>query len=191
MTIRLDFDWVEAAPSTDSLAQSTMAALTIEVEGSVVTSVLDHRSRSCRNYVVTSLGHVAEWLAGNWWRLFHEMADSGTPQADFAEAHDFACIGEGFLLPSLTIAPTPEKMLLRWRRYRPSHSTLEFTEDGEALVEREELEAAFVGLIDAVLDRLANDPAGEALREEWGAIQAADEDEREFYQAALLGRADW
>ena len=60
-----------------------------------------------------------------------------------------------------------------------------------ALVERDELEAAFVGLIDAVLDRLANDPAGEALREEWGAIQAADEDEREFYQAALLGRADW
>ena len=189
MTIRLDFDWVEAAPSTDSLAQSTMAALTIDVEGSVVTSVLDRRSRSCRNHVVTSLGHVAQWLVGNWWRLFHEVADSRTPRPDFAETHDFACIGEGYLLPSLTIAPTPEKMSLRWQPYRPLHSALEFTEEGAALVDRDELEATFVGFLEAVLDRLANDPAAESLREEWGAVQAADEDEREFCRAAaLLGR---
>ena len=189
MTIRLDFDWVEAAPSTDSLAQATMAALTIDVEGSVVTSVLDRRSRSCRHHVVTSLGHVAQWLVGNWWRLFHEVADSRTPRPDFAEAHDFACIGEGYLLPSLTIAPTPEKMSLRWQPYRPSHSAVEFTEAGEALVGRDELEATFVSLLEAVLDRLANDPAAESLREEWGTIQAADEDEREFCKAAaLLGR---
>ena len=189
MTIRLAFDWVEAPPSADSLAQSTMAALTIDVDGTTVTSVLDRRSRSCRNHVVTSLGHVAQWLVANWWRLFHEVADSRTPRSDFAEAHDFACIGEGYLLSSLTIAPTPEKMLLRWRPYRPFHSALEFTEEGEALVDRDELEAALVGLLDVVLDRLANDPAAESLREEWGAIQAADEDEREFCRAAaLLGR---
>ena len=112
MTIRLAFDWVGAPPSADSLAQSTMAALTIDVDGTTVTSVLDvldRRSRSCRNHVVTSLGHVAQWLVANWWRLFHEVADSRTPRSDFAEARDFACIGEGYLLPSLTIAPTPER----------------------------------------------------------------------------------
>lgn len=189
MTVRIHFDWVDASPSADSLAQSTMAALTIEVNGAMVTSVLDRRSRSCRNHVVTPLGFVAQWLVGNWWRLFHEVADS-LAHPDFAEAHDFSCVGEGYLLPSLTIAPTPEKMSLRWRRYRPLHSALEFTEQGEAQIDRGTLESALGELVEAVLDRLAHDhPAAESLRGEWGAIQAADEEEREFCRAAaLLGR---
>ena len=190
MIFRMRFDWVEAPASSDSLAQSTMAALTIEVEDAVVTSVLDRRSRSCRRHVVTPLGHVAQWLVANWWRLFHEVEDSRTPRPDFAEAHDFACVGEGYLLPSLTIAPTPEKMRLRWRRHRPHHSAIEFMEQGDALVDRDALEAEFGVLVEAVLDRLANDdPAAKFLRDEWGAIQAVDEDEREFCRAAaLLGR---
>ena len=187
MTFHIHFDWVESAPSADSSAQSTMAALTIEVDSAVVTSVLDRRSRSCRNYVVTPLGYVAQWLVGNWWRLFHEVGDSRTPRPDFAEAHDFACIGEGYLLPSLTIAPTPEMMRLLWRPQRPRHSAIEFTEQGEALVDRDALERAFGGIVDVVLDRLPNDdPDAELLRTEWGAIQAADEDEREFCRAAAL-----
>ncbi len=187
MTFRMHFDWVDAVPAADSVAQSTMAALTIDVDGSIVTTVLDRQS-GFRDHVVTPLGHVAQWLAGNWWRLFHEV-ERWPLRRDFAEAHDFACIGEGYLLPNLTIAPTPEKMLLRWRPYRPLHSALEFTEGGEALIDRNELETAFASLLDAVVDRLADDPAAASLREEWGAIQAADEDEREFCQAAaLLGR---
>lgn len=189
MTFRIHFDWVEAAPCTDSLAQSTMAALTIEVKGAVVTSVLDRRTRSCRDHVVTPLGCVAQWLVGNWWRLFHEVADS-RPRSDFAEAHDLACVGEGYLLPSLVIAPTPDKMSLHWRRQRPLHSAIEFTEQGEALVDRVALETEFGRLLDAVLDRLDNDdPTARLLCNEWNAIQAVDADEREFCRAAaLLGR---
>ncbi len=187
MTFRMHFDWVEAPPSRDSLAQSTMAALTIEVEGAVVTSVLDRRSRSCRNHVVTPLGCVAQWLVGNWWRLFHEVGGAWPPRPGFSEAHDFACIGEGYLLPSLTIAPTPEKMWLRWRPQRPRHSAIEFTEQGEALVDRDMLEAAFGNVVEAVLDRLPDDdPEAELLRGEWSAIQAVDQDEREFCRAAAL-----
>ena len=187
MSIRMTFDWVEAPSSADAFAQSTMAALTIEVDGSVVTSVLDRRSRSCRDHVVTPLGYVAEWLVGNWWRLFHEVEDARTPRPGFAEAHDLAFVGEGHLLPSLTMAPTPQRMRLRWRRYRPSHSTMEFTEQGEALVDRDELEDALRGLVEVVQDRLAGDELmGEFLCSEWSAIHAMNEDEREFCRAAAL-----
>ena len=187
MPVRMTFDWVEASPSADALAQSTMAALTIEVDGSVVTSVLDRRSRSCREHVVTPLGYVAEWLVGNWWRLFHEVEDPRAQRLGFAEAHDLAFVGEGYLLPSLTITPTPQQMRLRWRRHRPLHSTIEFTEQGEALVDREELEGALGRLVDVVRDRLAgNGLAGEFLNNEWSAIQAVAEDEREFCRAAAL-----
>ena len=187
MSIRVTFDWVEAPPSADALAKSTMAALTIEVSGSVVTSVLDRRSRSFREHVVVPLGYVAEWLVSHWWRLFHEVEDASTPRLDFAEAHDLAFVGEGYLLPSLTIAPTPHHMRLRWRRHQPAHSAIEFTEQGEALVDRHELESALRGLVEVAQDRLAgNGLAGEFLRSEWSAIQATDEDEREFCRAAAL-----
>ena len=187
MSIRMTFDWVEAPPSADVLAQSTMAALTVEVDGSVVTSVLDRRSRSCRDHVITPLGYVAEWLVGNWWRLFHEIEDARTPRPGFAEAHDLAFTGEGYLLPSLTIAPTPQHMRLRWRRHRPSHSTIEFTEQGEALIDRDELEDSLRDLVEVVRDRLAGAGlAGEFLCSEWSAIQTLDEDEREFCRAAAL-----
>ena len=187
MSVRMAFDWVEAPPSADALAQSTMAALTIEVDGSVVTSVLDRRSRSSRDHVVTPLGYVAEWLVGNWWRLFHEVEDARTPRAGFAEAHDLAFVGEGYLLPSLTIAPTPQQMRLRWQRRQPSHSTIEFTEQGEALVDRYELEEVLRHLVEVVRDRLAGDEVtGDFLNREWSAIQAVADDEREFCRAAAL-----
>ena len=181
------FDWVEALDSTDPLAQATMAALTIEVQGQVVTSVVDRRSRSCRNHVITPLAYVAEWLVGNWWRLFHEVEDARTPRADFAEAHDLAFVGDGFLLPRLTIAPTPERMRLRWVPYRPRHGEVEFVELGEAYVDRQDMRDAVQGIVEATLDRL--DGLGltsEFLQRDWAAIQSADADERTFCSAAAL-----
>lgn len=191
MSIQVEFDWVEAAPSTDKLAQSTMAALTINVHGRPVTSVLDHRTRSCRNHVVTPLAYVAEWLVGNWWRLFHEVGDETMPRPDFADAHDLSYVGEGFLLPSLTIVPTPSKMRLRWHRYRPANSGIEFTAGGEAHVDRQDLGAAFSVIVEAVQDRLADGGLeSELLQHDWTAIQAADEDERAFCRATALAGHD-
>ena len=187
MSFRMEFDWVDAPGSTDALAQATMAALTIEVHGCSVTSVLDHRSRSCRNHVVTPLVHVAEWLVGNWWRIFHEIENERTPRAGFAEAHDLAFAGEGFLLPRMTIAPLSGRMRLRWTRYRPSHSEIEFTEQGEALIDRCDLENAAQRLVEATLDRLAGvGLAAEFLQRDWSAIRSADDDEQEFCRAAAL-----
>ena len=51
-----------------------------------------------------------------------------------AEAHDLSFAGDGFLLPRLTIAPTPRSMRLRWERDRPAYSEIEFTEQGDASV---------------------------------------------------------
>lgn len=187
MPIRMAFDWVEAPPSTDLLAQSTMAALTIEVDGCVVTSVLDRRSRSCRNHVVTPLVYVAEWLVANWWRLLHEVENERAPRGDFAETHDLAFVGEGFLLPSLTIVPTPQRMRLRWSRYRPLHSEIEFTEQGEAVVERHDFVGTVQTIVEAARERLAGDGlTAECLERDWAAIQTADSGEREFCRAAAL-----
>ena len=187
MSVRMAFDWVEAPASADRLAQATMAALTIEVDGQLVTSVLDRRSRSCRDHVTTPLVYVAEWLVGNWWRIFHEVEDERTPRAGFAEAHNLAFVGDGFLLPRLTLAPMAERMRLRWHPHRPRHSAIEFVEQGEAHVDRQDVQEAVQDVVEATLERL--DGLGltaEFLQRDWAAIQSADSDERAFCRAAAL-----
>lgn len=187
MSVRFKFDWVDAPPSPDGLARHTMAALCIEADGATVTSVLDRRSRAWRDHVVVPLFAVAEWLAVNWWHLFHEIESTGTQKSGFESRHDLAFAGDGFLLPSLTMTPARERVRLRWRRYRPEHARIEFVDEGEASVGREELELQFRDLIDAVLDRLRGAGAVlEPLDSEWAALNSLDADEREFSRAAAL-----
>lgn len=187
MGARFRFDWVDAAPSPDELARHTMAALSIEADGATVTSVLDHPSRSLRGHVVVPLFTVAEWLVAHWWHLFHEIESTGAQKPGFESRHDLAFAGDGFILPSLTMAPARERVRLRWRRYRPAHARIEFVDEGEASVEREELESQFRDLIEAVLERLrSNGMAADALDNEWAAIHSLDGEEWEFSRAAAL-----
>ena len=79
MSVRFRFDWVDAPPSPDRLSRHTMAALSIEADGAIVTAVLDRSSRSLRDHVIVPLAPVAEWLVGNWWHLFHEVENRHRP----------------------------------------------------------------------------------------------------------------
>lgn len=187
MSARFRFDWVDAVPSPDELARHTMAALSIEADGATVTSVLDRPSRSLRGHVVVPLFTVAEWLVAHWWHLFYEIESTGEQKPGFEFRHDLAFAGDGFILPSLTMIPAQERVRLRWRRHRPEHARIEFVDEGEASVGREELESQFRDLIEAVLERLrSNGMAAEALDSEWAAIDSLDGEEREFSRAAAL-----
>ena len=187
MSVRFRFDWVDAPPSSDRLSRHTMAALSIEADGATATSVLDRSSRSLRDHVIVPLAPVAEWLVGNWWHIFHEVENTGEQRPDFECRHNLAFAGDGFVLPNLTMAPSDERIRLRWRRHKPTHARIEFVDEGEASVERETLEAQFRDLIDAVLERLRSHGLTlESLDGEWAAINALDPDERKFSRAAAL-----
>ena len=187
MSVRFRFDWIDPPPSPDDLARHTMAALSIEADGAAVTSVLDRPSRAWRDHVVVPLFTVAEWLVGNWWHLFHEIESTGEQKSGFELRHNLAFADDGFILPSLTMIPVRERVRLRWRRHRPEHARIEFVDEGEAIVEREELESQFRDLIEAVLERLRS--AGIALDfldRDWEAINLLDGEEQEFSRAAAL-----
>ena len=187
MSVRFRFDWVDVPSSPDDLARHTMAALSIEAAGATITSVLDRRSRAWRDHVVVPLFTVAEWLVGNWWHLFHEIESTGEQKSGFELRHNLAFAGDGFILPSLIMVPAPDRVHLRWRRHRPEHARIEFVDEGEASVGREELESQFRDLIDAVLERLRGTGAAlESLDSEWAAVNSLDSEEREFSRAAAL-----
>ncbi len=191
MSVRFQFGWVDSGPSPDKLAQSTMAALRVDVDGGTVSATVDRQSGIYSTEIVVPLFSVAEWLVANWWHIWYEVADTNEQPPGFESRHNLAWVGDGFVLPQLTITPaSADRMHLRWTRYKPRHARIEFLDAGQQSVEREALETEFRNLIDAVLDRLHAHPetvaAAENLGRAWHAVNTLDDDEIEFSRAAAL-----
>ena len=190
MSVRFRFGWVDAGPSPDVLSQSTMATLSVEAGGTIVTSVLDRGNRIYSNEVVVPLFSVAEWLVTNWWHLWYEIEDTGEQRPEFASRHNLAFAADGFVLPSLTMTAASGPMQLRWAPYKPQHARIEFVDGGSERVARDELETEFRNLIDAVIERLHGRPdtapAANNLARDWNAVNGLDADEIEFSRAAAL-----
>ena len=182
MSVRIRFEWVDSGPSPDKLAQATMAALRVDTDAGTVTANVDRRSRTYSDEIIAPLFSVAEWLITNWWHIWYEVADTNGPTPEFECRHNLAFVGDGFVLPRLTITPSSSRrMHLAWTRYKPQHARIEFLDDGYQHVEREELEAEFRSLIEAVLERLHADPAtsvaAERLSRAWSAVNNLADDE--------------
>ena len=190
MSVDFRFSWVDAGPSPDKLAQTTMAALSVEADGTIVTAVLDRRSGIYSKEVVVPLFSVAEWLVTNWWHIWYEVGDTSEQRPEFESRHNLAFAGDGFVLPRLSMIPVSGRMDLEWTRYKPEYARIEFVDEGQHHVERKELELQFRNLIDAVLERLRSRPetgqAAESLGRVWNAINDLDADELEFSRAAAL-----
>lgn len=190
MSVRFRLGWVDVGPSPDILARATMATLSIEAGDARVTSVLDRGNRIFSDEVVVPLFSVAEWLITNWWHIWYEIGDTTEQRPDFDSRHNLAFAGDGFVLPRLTMTSESTRMRLRWTRYRPRHSRIEFVDEGQECVEHEELEAELRSLIDAVIERLhgrpETRPAADNLGRAWNAINDLDPDEQEFSRAAAL-----
>ena len=189
MSVRFRFGWVDSGPSPDKLAQSTMAVLRVDTDSGTVTATVDRRNGIYSNEIVVPLYNVAEWLVTNWWHLWYEVADTNEQPPDFESRHNLAFVGDGFVLPQLNItSSSARRVQLAWTRHKPPHARIEFLDEGSQTVEREELEAEFRNLIDAVLERVYADPqasvAAHHLRRAWNAVNDLKEDEVEFSRAA-------
>ena len=190
MSVRFGFEWVDAPPCPDWAERRTMATFSIKAGNAVVTSVLDNRSHLHRSHVVVPLLQVAEWLVANWWHLWHEFEDRRQQRPGFCARHNLALAGDGFVLPHLEIIPLARRVELRWKRWKPRYSQIEFIHKGEIQVERDELEQQLRNVVDAVLERLRESSEGVLARENlesaWNAIHGLDSDERDFSRAAAL-----
>lgn len=189
MSVRFRFGWVDSGPSPDKLAQSTMAVLRVDTDSGTVTATVDRRNGIYSSEIVVPLYNVAEWLVTNWWHLWYEVPDTNEQPPDFESRHNLAFVGDGFVLPQLNITSSSSRRAqLAWTRHKPPHARIEFLDEGSQTVEREELEAEFRNLIDAVLERVCADPqarvAAHHLRRAWNAVNDLEDDEVEFSRAA-------
>ena len=190
MSVRFRLGWIDAGPSPDILAQSTMATLSVEAGETTVTSVVDRGNRIYSKEVVVPLFSIAEWLVTNWWHIWYEIEDTGEQRPAFASRHNLAFAADGFVLPNLTMTATSGRMQLRWAPYKPEHARIEFVDEGSERVTRDELETELRNLIDAVIERLHGRPdtaaAADSLSRAWNAVNDLDAEEIEFSRAAAL-----
>ncbi len=180
-----------------------MGRLVIEAGDRLVTQAVDYRSESLRGGVYGSVLPLCQWILENWWFLLNESYRFPVPHAarelaksptdrPWVQRHSLLAAMEGGALPDLMIFRDDRAVVARWTPDHENsvHPFLRFTGSGEVQMDPAEAEHGLSELVREVLERLAGleDPDVKSLQEEWAAVLASMQSERELCEwAARLG----
>ena len=190
--IRFEFDWVDSDGIKGPELSTTWAALQIVARDSVITRILDGRSKSVRDFIFVPLYPLAEWLATHWWFFATEYPNpSKLGDPEFRHRHSLNSSREGYAFPDLHVTSSGTRTFLAWGSGAPKWSKVEFLDQGYASLNSAEFRQACSDLIDSVIRRLESSGIENSyLQEEWAAIQSTELDEEELKfceSAAALG----
>lgn len=185
-TLDFDVDWADPDGVRGAELAATWATLRIRVGDSVITRVLDERTRTTREFLFLPLYPLAEWFAANWWFLTHEFLNPDkSTDADFRGRHSLVTGRQGYALPNVEFVSCGSVTRLAWKAESPPWLKVNFLEQGEAWVDTTELRASCARLVECVIGRLsALGIENTFLQEEWAAIQTADEQETAFCETS-------
>jgi len=193
--IDLQIEWIEAPGVRAPELAATWARYQIWVGERCVTQV-EQSDGTFRRSVYGSLYPLAEWIATNWWLLTEHIRPSATDSASWTwsnlrrspwlRQHNLRSAGDGMAWPDLTVVPEGAMTRFVWSADEDrALGPLRFASRGRALVRSDEAKEALAGIVQRVLDRLAESDVGKTpLGEEWANIGSADEEEAEFCLAA-------
>ena len=97
-SLEFNFEWEPAPGIKGHELALTWASLSVRVNDSVLTRVLDHTVGQVRDRIRVPLYPLAEWLATNWWFLLYESElPRRNPRPSFLVATDSARLGKGIV----------------------------------------------------------------------------------------------
>ncbi len=196
--IELQIEWFDAPGVRAPELAATWARYQLWVGGSCVTQV-EEPDGTFRRSIYGSLYPLAEWIAANWWLLTGHLRPSATRPAywtwsnlrryPWLRQHNLRGAGDGMAWPDLTVVPEGAVTRVVWAADEDrALGPLRFASSGRALVRSDEARKAMAGVVQRVLDRLAESDVGKTpLSVEWAEIGSADEDE----QSSAWRRQDW
>lgn len=203
VVLRFRIEWQEAPGFRVGVLARTWGRLVIEAGGRLVTQAIDSRSESLRGGVYGSVLPLCQWVLENWWFLLNESYQFPVPHAarelaksptdrPWVQRHSLLAAREGGALPDLMIFRDDRAVVARWTSDQEAsiHPFLRFTGSGEVQMDPAEAEHGLSELVKEVLERLAGieDPDAKSLREEWAAVLASMQSERERCEwSARLG----
>ena len=149
----IQYEWLPRAADA-SLDGLTSAALSIMLNGVCVTEVEDRLANVTRPAARLSAWRMAQWLAGNWWRLRWEP-EPIRPTLDWKMSHNLASASGGYLWPSLTFGSDGETILIRSQASPPScREPVRYLRDNRALVAADDFERVIDNFVAAVIAKL-------------------------------------
>jgi hypothetical protein len=202
----IDFgvEWEEAPGIRDQVLARTWAKLTITIDDHVVTRLVDARTNNLRSGVYGSVFPLAEWVVENWWFLLHESrrtvngpggrrAGVTASSREWVRRHSLLTAREGGSLPDLTFYRDDDHVVASWfpdPGPLPTRPVRFIPEHHAPRMKPGDVEAAYVRLVEAVLDRLSDsrDDDTSRLVANWAAVLASSREEAEICSwAAALG----
>ena len=185
MAIEFETEWVAADGIKGPELASTWASLLIRVGDSVITRVVDRRAQSVRDRLYVPLYPLAESLVSNWWFLLHEVGNPLKDDDAFRRRHALVSVREGYAFPKLQVASSGARTQLAWTSESLEWAKLDYQDENQVWVDRNEFRESCASLVDLVVRRLVScGIEGTFLQEEWASVQAADQDESLFCMAA-------
>jgi hypothetical protein len=192
-------EWLEAPGVTTPELAATWARYEIWVGDRCITQV-EAADGTFRRSVYGSLYPLAQWIASNWWLLTAHVRPSAVEarywtwqnvrEYPWLSDHNFRGAGDGMSWPDLTVVAEGAVTCIVWAqdRYR-NFSPVRFASEGHTIVRADEVHVSLAGIVNRVLERLAESKLPKTqLAEEWEAIGTADDEERDFSQTvARLG----
>ena len=150
----------EPSPSAleDMADLLTTAVLTLAVDGSVLTRMIDDRQDTHDGPRVSAY-RFAEWLVWNWWRIRWEPGrGEGENTLSWRQAHETASIGGGWLWPRLEFDSDGQSVAIRTTGSMPSPTEPVgyLIDDPERYVRAEDFETGVDDFLRSVLSRLAD-----------------------------------
>jgi hypothetical protein len=188
--IKFQFEWEDPQGARGSELRATWARLSILAGNEPVTRLIDESSKGFRDAVYGPLYPVAEWIAMNWWSLFHEVEAPGTQRwRSYALRHSLCYAGEGFVLPDFRIKPSGRMTDLNWFPRAFPKAGVSFVEAGNLSVPTGAIQNELFDFVSSVVARLLSENVvGTPLQEEWNAILSMAPEETAFCEtAAALG----
>ena len=154
----------ELSPSAleDMADLLTTAVLTLAVDGSVLTRMIDDRQDTHDGPRVSAY-RFAEWLVWNWWRIRWEPGrGEGENTLSWRQAHETASIGGGWLWPRLEFDSDGQSVAIRTTGSTPSptepvgYLVGYLIDDPERYVRARDFETGVDDFLRSVLSRLAD-----------------------------------
>lgn len=195
----IDIEWLEAPGVTTPELAATWARYEIWIGDRCVTQV-EAADRTFRRSVYGALYPLAQWIASNWWLLTSHVRPSAVETRywtwqnvrayPWLSEHNFRGAGDGMSWPDLTVVAEGAVTCTVWSQ--DSHrgfAPVRFASEGHAIIPTEQARVGLAGIVNRVLERLAESKLPETqLAEEWEAIARADTEEQDFCRTvARLG----
>ncbi|MGO1316465.1 MAG: ImmA/IrrE family metallo-endopeptidase [Cellulomonadaceae bacterium] len=186
MSLVIECDWESATTVRAPELAATWCRLRIVVDTTVATVIGENRSpRQLRDSIDVSAYPLAEWLALNWWALSTESHRPGSTGVGLADA------GDGFPGPDLTLTSDRDQMWITVIPRVDPQARITLISALDAVLDRTDVINDLALFIDGTVRRLEDAGiSGTLLQEEWGAIQSAPADEREFALVAAAWGLD-